>query len=229
MIKLNFPFVNLPAEYVTLLKTNLSVTNSTEPVFSHIYPNRALYSILETAFKEFNDGRGLEKVMGALGWTSFRDRMASVYISKSIYGDFPNKTDLDLVEDIKSIEGRFINHSVNGFSRLFLLGFYLKLANLEIQTRADNKFLEIILPYEIGTFLKLTQGRSEKIDWLILILFHLNAALGESLLMNNLIAGKKIEDLYAMMSKDDQEQMGQNLLAYGASIQESDVFLYEKV
>lgn len=229
MIKLNFPFVNLPSEFVTLLKSNLSVTNFTEPIFNLIYPNRALYLILETAFKEFNDGRGLEKVMNALGWSSFRDRMASVYISKTLYGDFPNKTNLDLVEDIKLIENRFSNHMVNGFSRLFLLGFYLKLANLEIQTKQDNKYLEIILPNEIGPLLKLSQGRSEKIDWLILILLHLHASLGESLLTNHLIAGKKFEDLYMLMSKVDQEQMGQNLMAYGASIQESDVFLYDKV
>lgn len=229
MIKLNFPFVNLPTEFVTLLRSNLSVSNSTEPIFNIINSNRALYSILETAFKEFNDGRGLEKVMTALGWTSFRDRMASVYLSKSIYGDFPTRTNLDLIEDIKLIENRFSGHSVNGFSRIFLLGFYLKLANLEIQTKQDNKFLEIILPAEIEPLLKISPVRSERIDWLILILFHLNAALGEGLLTKHLIAGKKFEDLYALMSKEDQEQMGQNLMAYSASIQEAEVFLYEKV
>jgi hypothetical protein len=229
MIKLNFPFVNLPTEFVTLLRSNLSVINSTEPIFNIIHPNRALFSILETAFKEFNDGRGLEKVMTALGWTSFRDRMASIYISKSIYGDYPTKTNIELVEDIQFIETRFSGHSVNGFSRLFLLGFYLKLANLEIQSKADNKFLEIVLPNELEPLLKISPVRSEKIDWLILILFHLNASLGEGLLTKNLIAGKKFEDLYMLMSKEDQEQMGQNLMAYSASIQESEVFLYEKV
>ena len=229
MIKLNLPFVNLPSEFVTLLKSNLSVTNSPGPILEIISPNRALYSLLETAFEEFGEGRGLVKVIMALGWSHFRDRMASVYVYKSFYGDFPSKTDRELVEDIKSIENRFSAHSVNSFSRLFLLGFYLKLANLEIQNGTDNKFLEIKIPNEIGAMLKLTQGRALRIDWLILILFHLNYSLGEKLLMNNLVAGKKFEEIYMLMSNEAQEIMGKNLMAYGASIQEADVFLYEKV
>ena len=165
MIKLHFPFVNLPQEFVTLLKSNLSVTNSAAPIFEILRTNPALISILDNAFKEFNDGRGLEKVMTALGWANFRERVASVYIYKSIYGNFPSKTDMELVEDIKLLENRFTDHSVNSYSRLFLLGFYIRLANLEIQNREDNKFLEIKIPNEIGSLLKLSQGRSQRADW----------------------------------------------------------------
>ena len=229
MIKLHFPFVNMPQEFVTLLKSNISVSSSPAPVFDIIRPNRALFSILETAFKEFDDGRGVEKVLTALGWANFRDRMASIYVYKTMYGDYPSKTDMELVEDIKQIETRFTDHSVSSISRLFLVGFYLKLANLKIQEREDNKFLEIKIPPEIGAMMKLSQGRSERIDWLLLILLHLNASLGEKMLMNNLIAGKKFDELYQLMPKDSQEVMNQNLLAYGASIQEPDVFLYDKV
>ena len=229
MIKLHFPFVNLPREFVSLLKCNLSVKNTSGPIWDIISPNKALCSILETAFREFDDGRGFERVMMVLGWSSFRDRMASVYIYKYIFGDYPDKTDLDLVEDIKSIESRFSSHCVNSFSRLFLLGFYLKFTNLELQKKQDNKFLEIIIPPEIGNLLKLSQGRSERIDWLILILIHLNLSLGEKMLVSHLIAGKKFEEMYFLMSKDDQTIMCQNLMAYSASIEEPDMFLYEKV
>ncbi|MBA2404735.1 MAG: hypothetical protein H0V66_08180 [Bdellovibrionales bacterium] len=229
MIKLRFPFVNLPQEFVILLKSNISVSSSPAPILDLIRSNKALYSILETAFKEFDNGKGLEKVIMALGWANFRERMASVYIYKSIYGDYPGKTDMELVEEIKALETRFADHSVTSFSRLFLLGFYLKMANIEIQQREENKFLEIKIPQELGPMLKLSQGRSERIDWLILILLHLNAELGEKMLMNNLANGKKFEELYALMPKDAQEIMGQNLMAYSASIQEPEVFLYEKV
>lgn len=219
----------MPPEFVTLLKSNISISTSPAPVFDIIRPNKALFSILETAFKEFDDGRGVEKVLTALGWANFRDRMASIYVYKTMYGDYPSKTDMELVEEVKAIETRFIDHSVSSLSRLFLLGFYLKLANLKLQDQADNKFLEIKLPQDLDVFLKLSQGRSERIDWLLLILMHLNASLGEKMLLNNLIAGRKFEELYALMPKDSQEVMNQNLLAYGASILESDVFLYDKV
>ena len=229
MNRLQFPFLNLPQEFVTLLKSNLSLNNSPEQILDLVSPNHALKSILVTAFGEFNSDRGIEKVIQALGWSNFRDRMASIYIYKSKYGNYPYKTDMGLVEDIKSLENRFTDHSVNSFSRLFLLGFYLKLANLDIQRRENNHFLEISIPSEIGSLLRQSQGRSERIDWLILILYQLNSSLGEEMVMNSLISGKNFEYIYALMPQDAQEVMIQNLLAYGASIQEPDVFFYEKI
>ena len=229
MQKLHLPHVILPAEFVTLLKSNLSVTTSPAPIFDVIRPNQAIYLTLEKAFKEFDDGRGLEKTMIALGWANFRDRMASVYIYKAIHSEYPKSTSMDLVEDIKQMEARFTNHTVTSLSRLFLLGFYLRLANLQIQRRENNKFIEIKIPEEIGAFLKLSQGRSEKIDWLILITMHLLNGLGDKLLMNALMQGKKFEELYELMSPENKRIMLENLLAYGASIQEHDVFLYDKI
>ena len=77
MVKLHFPYVILPQEFITLLKSNLPSTTTSGPIFDVLRPNRALFSILESAFNEFDDSRGLEKVMTALGWANFRDRMAS--------------------------------------------------------------------------------------------------------------------------------------------------------
>lgn len=229
MTKFLLPHVQLPHEFVNLLKSNLAVTTSPAPIFDPLRSNRALMMTLETAFKEFDDGRGVEKVMLALGWANFRDRMASIYVYKMIYGNYPTKTDMELVEDIKMLEALYSDHSVHSFSRLFLLGFYLKLANIQIRDKESNQFLEVGIPPEIGLALRLSQGRSERIDWLILILTHFYHFLGDKMLINSLVAGKKFDDLYALLPKDAREQMHENLLAYGASINESDVFLYEKI
>jgi hypothetical protein len=136
---------------------------------------------------------------------------------------------MDLVEDIKTLEHRFTGHSIQGVARIFLLGFYLKLANVQIQHRENNKFIEISVPSEINSFLKLSHGRSEKIDWLILILMHLNATLGDKLVLNAIATGKKLEELYGLLSTDSRKFMHDNLLAYGASINEPDLFLYDKI
>ncbi|MCM2349081.1 MAG: hypothetical protein NDI69_03610 [Bacteriovoracaceae bacterium] len=229
MQKLHLPHVLLPAEYVSLLKANLAVVPTPAPIFDVIRPNQALYMTLENAFKDFDDGRGLEKTMMALGWPNFRDRMGSIYIYKKIYGHYPVSTSMELMEEIKLLEQRFFNHSVHGHSRLFLLGFYLKMANFQIQHRENNQFLEIKIPEEISPLLKLSQGRSEKVDWLILILTHFLHALGDKLVINALMTGKKFEDLYELITPDRRKMMFENLLAYGASINEPDVFLYEKI
>jgi hypothetical protein len=229
MIKLQLPHVILPKEFVTLLKTNLQVTSSPAPIFDVIRPNKAIYLSLERAFAEFDDGRGLEKTMMALGWANFRDRMASMYIYKVVHGNFPTSTSMDLVDDIKTFEHRFVDHGVHGLSRVFLLGFYLKLANLQIRERQNNQFLEIKVPEEIGPLLKLSQGRSERADWLILILLHLHNSLGDKLLTNTLLSGKKFDELYELLTEDQKKNMLENLLAYGASINEADFFLYDRV
>lgn len=228
MINLRLPYVNLPNEFVTLLKSNLVVSESPAPIFDVIRPNRALYSILDKAFSEFNDGRGLEKVMLALGWPNFRERMASVYVFKATYGRFPSRTDMALVEDLKNLEGRFVDQTVHSYSRLFLLGFYLKFANFS--TKALSGIMgTLAVPAELDAIIKLSPARSERIDWLILMTWHMTEALGHSVFVNALSSGKTFDRIYDMMDSDSKAFMNQNLLAYSASIQDSETYLYEKV
>lgn len=230
MHKLHLPFVALPKEFVTLLKSNLQVNQSSAPIFDVLRLNPALIPILENAFAEFDDGRGIEKVMLALGWANFRDRVASVYISKAIYGNFPKKTDMNLVEEIKDIEATFRENSTQSQSRTFLLCFYLKLAELRLQEKENNRFLDLKLPKaSIAKVLNLSQGRSDKMDWLILLVLHFNQLLSEELVVRSLASGKKFQDLYQMMSVENRKLMHQNLLAYGASIEEPEPFLFERV
>ena len=229
MQKLHFPHVILPAEFVGLLKKDLPPTAGSAAIFENIKSFGALYTVLQKAFQEFDDGRGLEKTMVALGWENFRDRMASVYVYKSLFGDYPHHTSMEIVEGIKQLETRFLPYTVHGSSRLFLLGFYFHLGNIQIQRRENNKFLEIKVPFEVDACVRLTQGKSEKIDWLILILMHLLQSFGEKILMGHILSGKKFTEIYPLMSDDDRKIMLNNLLAYGASIGEQDIFLYDKV
>ena len=226
---MNLPFVNMPQEFVTLLKSNLPGTTNSEPIFEIIRKNKALYSILENSFDEFDDGRGLEKLMIALGWFNFRDRMASVFIYKKIYGNYPAKTDMNLVDEIKDLEHRLSDHAVHSYSRLFLLGFYFKLAQLHMREKENNPFLEFNVPAEVENLLKLSQGRSERTDWLVLILMHLLVHIGPKMITTSLAQGKKFEDLYGYLTEEARKGMHDNLLAYGASIGEQDIFLYDKI
>lgn len=223
------PHILLPKELVTLLRTSLAVTNSPGPVFDHIRPNRGLMLLLEKAFKEFDDGRGVEKVMIALGWSHFRDRFASLYIFKSIYGHFPVKTDMSLVEDIKNIETLYGEFAIQSYSRLFLLGFYLSMANIEVRHKEGQLNVPLQLPVEVLEVMKISQVRSERIDWLILMIWHLTSYLGKANLINKLTNGASFASLYQELSTEQQLHFTQNLLTYGASVQEDEVFFYERV
>lgn len=229
MIRLHLPYIKLPTEFITLLKANVIVNTSAAPVFDELNKNRALVMLLERAFKEFDDGRGVEKILLALGWSNFRERMASIFIYKAQNGSFPDSTNMNLVDEITKFEAKFSDHAVTSYSRIFLLGFYIKLASIELNKKKSISMGDLNVSEELLNILNISEGRSEKIDWLILILMHLNASLGEKVLLNNISVGKSFEELYNLMPKDSQEVMCQNLLSYGASIQEDDIFLYDKV
>ncbi len=230
MKELRLIYVKLPQEFVTLLKSNLSGQVEPSAVFNILRPNKALYSMLEKSFKHLDDGRGLEKTMLAQGWNNFRNRVASLYVSKAIYGHYPLKTDMSLVEDLIQFEQEFQGHGVQSNSRIFLLGFYLKLAQLNLQQVEGNRFFEIeISKSSVLKALKLTQGRSQRLDLLILTLSHLVQGLGEKTLTNAVVQGKSFSDIYDSMADRDRKLMHDNLLAYGSSIAEDDIFLYEKV
>lgn len=229
MSALYLPYVKMPVEFSALLKANLGNVQTPSAVFDVLRPNRALYRVLEVSLKEYDDGSGVEKLVTGLGWPNFRERMASLYIYKSIFGEFPSVTSMDLVEDIKTLEATYRDFSVHGHSRLFLLGLYIRLANIQIQQQHDGKIPDLKLPPSLHRLLKLSQGHSEKIDWLILILMHLTSAFGEDVLSQYIRAGKKMEELYELLAPVERETMHRNLLAYAASIYEPDFFLYEKV
>jgi hypothetical protein len=223
------PHIIMPKELVTLLRTSLAVTSSPGPVFEHLRGNRGLMMLLERAFQEFDDGRGVEKVMIALGWSHFRDRFASLYIFKSIYGHFPQKTDMSLVEDIKNIETLYSDFSIQSYSRLFLLGLYLSLANIEVRHKEGQLNVPLQLPIEVLDVMRLSQVRSERIDWLILMVWHFISYLGKQQLIARLSSGASFSELYKEISPEEQLHFTQNLLTYGASVQEDEVFFYERV
>lgn len=219
-------FVSLPPEFIELLKSNIFIT-SHSTFFDSIKKNQALCLSLERALNEFDDGRGFEKTLSALGWANLRDKLASFYISKTTNGVYPLKTDISLVDDIRELESRFSNHSVNGFSRLYLLGFFLKMVN--ISNKKMNIDHQVSVPDDIGVYLRLSQVRSVKIDWLILILIHLIEGIEDKTLLTSLAAGRGIDELYTLLPTGKRKWMFENLLKYGVSIGESDFFTNDKV
>jgi hypothetical protein len=77
--------------------------------------------------------------------------------------------------------------------------------------------------------MKLSQVRSERIDWLILMVWHFTNYLGKNQLIAKLSAGVSFSELYKEITAEQQLHFTQNLLTYGASVQEDEVFFYERV
>ncbi len=229
MDKFQLPHVILPAELLTLLKLNLPTSVAPETILQTISANPALLLLLDRTMAEFHGGKSLEKALTALGWAGFRDRFASLYVYKAIHGVYPSLTYLDLVDEVRALEARFGGFGTSGNSRVFLLGLYLKLSNLKLLSEAAGKFLELRIPLEVDGLFKRTQGRSEKLDWLLLIVTHLLEGLGEIELSKALVSGQPLDSIYPRLAPDERERMFKNLLTYGTSIREPDMFLDDRI
>jgi hypothetical protein len=229
MIKL--PAIILPAEFLQLLKDPSAATAGLDapvPIFLRRHPGLGL--VLSRAFTEFDEhSKGLEKVFATLGWAHFRDRMASVYLFKAINGAFPQRTDMDLVDDVIKFETRFRDQAVAGPSRLFMLGMYLKLLNIHRSQLDDAPAADVTVPPAVDRALAVTQGRSERPDWLVVLCWHFDAFLGTEAFLAALKDGKTYGTLYGQLKLPQQQLLVENLLSYGSSIQESDPFVYERI
>jgi hypothetical protein len=207
----------------------MSEASSKEILYGHTIRKPHLYHILSNALKELDDGRGTEKLIVGLGWVNLRDRMACLYLSKNLFEYYPDHFQVDLLEEIKLFETKYSDFSVDGFSRLFLLGFFMKMHNQKVMALdgGENrvmKFSDSLIP-----ILKLSKVKSEKLDWLLIILQHFLNSLGVEKLKDLISENKNFIQIYEMLSLEERKGMHSNLLAYSSSIFDSEFFLYEKV
>ncbi len=226
---IHLPALVMPQEFITLLKTPGVTLTAGSPVLTMLRSSPALSVVMERAFAEFNEHKiGLEKIAGTLGWANFRDRMASVYLFKALHGSFPLKTDMELVADIQSFEARFQDRSVHGNARLFLLGLYLKFFNIYLSMREDVSD-EVKISEDVDRVLNLSKVKTDRPDLLILIVWHLTTFLGTAAVTNEIKSGIQWEAMFEKLSETQKFHLVSNLLSYGASIQEDDTFLFERI
>jgi hypothetical protein len=73
--------------------------------------------------------------------------------------------------------------------------------------------------------MKWSKAKSTRIDWLILQLIQYDHFLGTERMNTLLESGSRYESLFALLSANEQRQMVKNFMTYGASINDSDIFL----
>ncbi len=223
-------FIKLPYELVYLCRLNMSGNRYKDSLEELILKNKMLSFLLESTLKDLDDGRGLEKIIMGLGWNNFRERLTSIYAGKLFYGHFPQSFQLDLIEDIKDFENQFQNYGIAGFSRVYLLGLYIKFQNIHrLSQYHDDEDLQFEINANVIQLLNISKIKVEKIDYLILFL-HQILEIIELDEARKLITSKlTFNQIYEGLKKDERKIIHDNLLAYSSSIFEDDFFLYQKV
>lgn len=224
---LSYPNVDMPDAFTFLLRSNMQ---SSGKVFTQLqlYVARKpeLNALVTRCFRGIDPELRVEAIIKSLGWHGFRDHLAALYIERARLGYYPKKLDAGAVQEIIHFEEKLKDHTVQGHSRAFLLGFYLKLLLLSTsQKEPTAKLHDLLIRDEVVAHLEYARGRSIKIDFVLLILQHLNQFLGKEELSKNLRAQKTYEELYQKLTTNQKQVVVRNLLAYGSSIGENDIFL----
>jgi hypothetical protein len=222
------PTLILPREFLGLLK--YSNPSDMEKFLGQVMQSSpALHLAVLNAFSEFNEHHiSIDKVAINLGWDNFRNRLASFYILKAMTGLFPGKTDLNTLDEIIAFETRFKEKTQINNGRLFMFGFYLKMVSYHYLSQ-DSLSSGMHFGPAFEDYFSFITMKVEKIDWLLILLWHLDQGLGRDKLMQSLAAQKNWYDLYALLDFEQRKSMVFNLLSYGASIGEDDPFVYERV
>lgn len=222
---INLPYISLPEHFTRLLVSNIqnSTANNTN-LELYIHENKELNALVRKIFRDIDPDGFLAKIISISGWLGIRNRLAAVYIEYAMTGYFPESANLSLVTDIINIENKLRHFTPIGFSRAFLLGFYAKMSLVQVKRSAAHK-TPLIIKDQHFEFMKWSKTKSLRIDWLMLQLIQYEHFLGTERMNSLLQAESRYESLFALLSSEEQKEMIDNCLVYGASINDGDIFL----
>lgn len=217
----------MPDDFTRFLRINTQSTGAFLSEFTvFVSKKKYLYSLIERSFSDVDAKGRVDVIMKSLGWDILRNRLAVLFIEKKLKGHFPtNATDTRSIAEILAFEDKVSPYTVSGHSRSFLLAFYLKLALLHLrevdpQTKRDD----LIIRDETIALLKFSHAKVINIDWLLLLLVHLEKFIGHKELSALLKKGVDYDEIIGYLKPKEKDQMTSNFLAYGSSINDLDMF-----
>lgn len=213
------PFVQMPDYYNRLLVSNIqnnTATNTNLELYiqDHVYLNHLIKKI----FKDIDADGFVGKILSVNGFVGIRNRLAAAYIEHAITGNYPDQVNQTLIQEALVLEHNWRHFTPQGFSRAFLLGFYLKLASTQ------TKISAAIIQERHLEYMKISKGKSVRIDWLMLCILHFDFFLGPERYMSCLQSNMSFDAIFSLLSEDEKERMLKNLLAYASSIGDLEFF-----
>ncbi|MDO9182681.1 MAG: hypothetical protein Q7U04_09745 [Bacteriovorax sp.] len=224
---IHFPFISLPEHFTRLLASNIqNSTQTNNNLELYINDNKELNALVRKIFRDIDPDGFLGKIISISGWAGIRNRLAAVYLEYAMTGRFPETANLSLVTDIINIENKLRHFTPTGYSRTFLFGFYAKMSLIHVKKSTGTiSPTPLIIRDEHFEFMKISKGKSVRVDWLMLQLIQYDHFLGTERMNTLLQTGSRYETLFALLSADEQKEMIDNCMAYGASIFDQEIFL----
>lgn len=225
------PHVLIPDHFTYLLRANMTSNGPLyRDIHQYIYQRKAFYELVQTNFKDIDPYGAADKLVKALGWQGFRNRLAALYLNYMWIGRYEGSIEQEVLNEILAVENLLAGSGVQNYSRAFLLGFYLKSAELSGLDLPDEwNAANLANDDELRGMLKAMGSRVIKVDWLVLQLLHFRRYLGFKKLAQMLNQACSYAQIYGELDLDQRDAMAHNMLVYGASIDENEIFIERPV
>ncbi len=227
-----FPLVKIPDSITKLCELQLKNSKKTFSTLYDVVEGDPFLSILvKEVFKDYLKKGGMLNMLSALGWEGFRNRLAEAYLHHMRYKKLPNSVVINEIQDVIDFEKRYDFLFSEHNSRAFLLGFYLKTAQIYLEE--NNQFYDydfLFVPVEVDEILILGKSKSMMPDWLIVTVWSLFKLYGKDKTVE-LIKNTKgdFQTILNLIGKNDYRKIVEGLLKYGNGINDLQFFIGEKV
>lgn len=224
----NFDFVNMPNHFTRFLQADMHIASKSYNLFkSEVYNNPSINSLFNLAFRDIDPNLDVDMVMKSMGWEGFRNRLTCQYLNYANTGNFNQSVDENLCSEILHFEKVLRKYSVSGYSRGFQLGFYLKLWSKKPENLKSNaRITDLVdLTGVLIEILDRTKSKVIAIDWVVVVLSQLLNFLNKDIVMSLFTDEMTYIDLYQILDVHQKRNIMSNLLSYGSSINDQEIFI----
>ncbi len=221
---IEYPYISLPEYFTLFLRSNMQSTGENySGMNSYAQSSPPLQMIFKKFFKDIDlDGKP-SLILKSIGWFGVRNRLADIFLDYHLKDEFSYQgKGLTHTKEIIALENDLVKHSVEGYNRAFLLGFYFQMAKIGAQK--VQKKTSFFQGEELIMLLEKAQSKSVKIDWLMVLLAHFSHFMGAEELGPYLNSKAGISLLLECLEDDHKKIFYQNMLNYGASINDPEIF-----
>lgn len=231
-MNISFPILFIPEGLRWLLDVHLNNSKkSYSMIMEEILNDHFLKIHIYKVFKKYIRNNSIDSFINTIGWKGFRDRLAATYLFHFEYGYFPDEEVDNGIDEILKFESQLSSMFPDGSNRIFVLAIFFKLC--EITAKKDhnqnwNSFLN--LSDFIVTQINKGEQKITKPDWLVFTMLHFEKYIDKNKFEEIITSGKGSFYLFLKeLNEEQKDNLMTNLLRYGASINEEEMFLFEKV
>ena len=223
---IEFPNIFIDQHFSHLLSQDLpSSQRSKQLITQYINHHRSFQQLVVNCFLDVVPQKRVSSIIKVLGWKSFRDRLASVFVFYTHHHKFPKETHVLLAKDLMAFDFQMTPYTTSGSSRAFLLALYLKLSKIHLtKSRGDFAETQLEIPSSVVSLLKKAKIKIVKIDWAILLLWHFADAMGVEDLDKLLGQKKGLQELQSLLTIEQKDKLYTNLLIYSYAVNDQDFF-----